>query len=129
MQDFPGGLPSQPFWGEGACVTQATPFRATQNRRVIVKSSDKTWSTGGRNGKPLQCSCRKKPMNSVKRQITPEDEPPRSEGVHHATGEERRTVTNSSRRKEASGQSGNDAQLWMCLVMKITSDAVKNNTA
>ena len=27
------------------------------------------------------------------------------------------------------GQSGNDAQLWMCLVVKVKSDAVKNNTA
>ena len=27
------------------------------------------------------------------------------------------------------GQSGNDAQLWMCLVMKVKSDAVKNNIA
>ena len=27
--------------------------RATQVRRVIVKSSDKTWSTGGGDGKPL----------------------------------------------------------------------------
>ena len=25
------------------------------------------------------------------------------------------------------GQSGYDAQLWMCLVMKVKSDAVKNN--
>ena len=27
------------------------------------------------------------------------------------------------------GQSGNDAQLWMCLVVKVKSDAVKNNIA
>ena len=27
------------------------------------------------------------------------------------------------------GQSGNDAQLWMCVVMKVKSDAVKNNIA
>jgi len=26
-------------------------------------------------------------------------------------------------------QSGNDAQLWMCLVAKVKSDAVKNNIA
>ena len=26
-------------------------------------------------------------------------------------------------------QSGSDAQLWMCLVVKVKSDAVKNNTA
>ena len=43
-----------------------------------MKSSDKTWSTGGGNGKPLQYSCRKKPMNSMKSQkdMTPEDETP-----------------------------------------------------
>ena len=27
------------------------------------------------------------------------------------------------------GQSGNNAQLWMCLVVKVKSDAVKNNSA
>ena len=26
-------------------------------------------------------------------------------------------------------QSGNNAQLWMCLVVKIKSEAIKNNTA
>ena len=32
----------------------AMPRRVTQDRQVIMKSSDKTWSTGGGNGKPLQ---------------------------------------------------------------------------
>ena len=27
------------------------------------------------------------------------------------------------------GQRGNDAQLWICLVVKVKSDAVKNNVA
>ena len=27
------------------------------------------------------------------------------------------------------GQSGNNTQLWMCLVMKVKSDAIKNNIA
>ena len=27
------------------------------------------------------------------------------------------------------GQSRNDAQLWMCLVVKVNSDAVKNSIA
>ena len=26
-------------------------------------------------------------------------------------------------------QSGNNAQLWMCLVIKVKSDAIKSNTA
>ena len=52
--------------------------RATQEGQVIVESSDKTWSTGGRNGKLFHYSCHENPMNSMKRQkdITLEDEPP-----------------------------------------------------
>ena len=44
-------------------------------------------------------------MNSVKGQkdMAPEDEPPRSEGVQYATGEEQRTTTNSFRRNEVAG--------------------------
>ena len=41
---------------------------ATQDRRVIVERSDRMWSTGEGNGKPLQYSCLEKPMNSMKRQ-------------------------------------------------------------
>ena len=49
-------------------------------------------------------------------------------------GEEHKTITNSSRKDEAEapkqlGQSGNHAQLWMCLVVKVKSNAVKNNIA
>ena len=40
----------------------AMPYRATQEGCVIVESS-KMWSTGGGNGKPLQYSCLKNPMN------------------------------------------------------------------
>ena len=47
---------------------RAMPCRATQDGRVIVKSSDKKWSIGGGNGKPLQYSCPETPMNSMKRQ-------------------------------------------------------------
>ena len=57
------------------------------------------WSTAEGNGKPLQYSCLKKTMNSMKRQkdMIPEDEPLRSVGVQYATGEEQR---NSSRKNE-----------------------------
>ena len=52
--------------------------RVTQGGQVIVKSSNKMWSTGRGSGKPLQCYCHEKPMNSMKRQkhMTLEDEPP-----------------------------------------------------
>ena len=65
----------------------------------MLESSDKMWSTGEGNGKPLQYSCLENPMNSMKRQkdMTLKDELPRSVGVQYATGEERR---NSSRENE-----------------------------
>ena len=55
---------------------------ATQDGWVMVESSDKTWSTGEGNGKPLQYSCLENPMDSMKRQKdrTLKDELPRSVG-------------------------------------------------
>ena len=44
------------------------PCRATQDRRVMVESSDKMWSAGEGNGKPLKQSCLENPMNSMKKQ-------------------------------------------------------------
>ena len=41
---------------------------ATQDGWVIVERSDKRWSSGEGNGKPLQYFCLEKPMNSMKRQ-------------------------------------------------------------
>ena len=60
------------------------------------------WSTGEGNGKPLQYSFLKNPMNSMKRQkgMRAEGEPPRLVGVQYATGEEWR---NSSRKNAESG--------------------------
>ena len=54
------------------------------------EESDKTWSTGGGNGKPLQYSFHENPMNIMKGQkdMTLEDKPPRLEDVQYATGEE-----------------------------------------
>ena len=66
------------------------PCRATQDGQVIVECSDKTWSTGKGNGKPLQHSCLENPMNSMKRQKdrTLKDELPRSVGAQYATGDQ-----------------------------------------
>ena len=80
------------------------PCKATHDTWVTVKSSDKTWSTGGENGKPFQYSCCENPMNGRKRQknMTLKDKPSRWEGVQYATGEEWIAITNSSRKnKEA----------------------------
>ena len=73
------------------------PYRATQFGQVMVESSDKIWSTGEENGKPLQYSCLENPMNSMKRQkdMTLKDELPRWEGAQYSTEEEQR---NNSRK-------------------------------
>ena len=64
-----------------------------------MASSDKTWSTGEGNGKSLQHSGLKNPMNNMKGQKdkTLKDELHRSVGAQYASGEEWR---NSSRRNE-----------------------------
>ena len=66
------------------------PCRATQDGRVMVGSSDKTWSTGEGHGKPLQSFYLENPMNSMKRQkdMTLKDELPRSVGTQYATGDQ-----------------------------------------
>ena len=65
----------------------------------MVESSDKIWSTGKGNGKPLQYSYLENPMNSMKRQKdrTLKDELPRSVGAQYATGDQWR---NNSRKNE-----------------------------
>ena len=64
-----------------------------------MESSDKTWSTGEGNDKPLQYSCLENPMISMKRQKdrTLKDELPRSVGTQYATGDQWR---NNSRKNE-----------------------------
>ena len=65
----------------------------------MVESSDKTWSTGEGNDKPLQYFCLENPMNSRKRQKdrTLEDKLLRSVGAQYATGDQWR---NNSRKSE-----------------------------
>ena len=65
----------------------------------MVENSDRMWSTGEGNGKPLQYSCLEKPMNSMKRQKdrTLKDELPRSVDTQYATGDQWR---NNSRKNE-----------------------------
>ena len=88
------------------------PCRATQDRQVMMESSNKMWSTGEGNGKPLQYSYLENNMNSMKRQKdrTMKDELPRSVGAQHATGDQWR---NNSKRMKRQGQSKNNTQLWM----------------
>ena len=72
---------------------------ATQDGRVMVERSDRMWSAGEGNGKPLQYSCLENHMNSMKRQIDRilKEELPRSVGAQYATGDQWR---NNSRKNE-----------------------------
>ena len=72
---------------------------ATQDGWVMVERSDRMWSTGEGNGKPLQYSCLENPMNSMKSQNDKilKEELPRSVGAQYATGDQWR---NNSRKNE-----------------------------
>ena len=58
--------------------------------------------------------------------MTLKDELPSSTGTQYATGEEWR---NSSRRNEVAEPKWNSTLLWMCLLERVKSDAIKNNIA
>ena len=70
---------------------------ATEDGQVMVERSDRMWSTGEGNSKPLQYSCLENPMNSMKRQKyrTLKDELPRS--AQYATGDQ---WSNNSRKTQ-----------------------------
>ena len=72
---------------------------ATQDGQVMVERSDRMWSTGEGNGKPLQYSCLENPRNSMKRQNDRmlKEELPWSVGAQCATGDQWR---NNSRKNE-----------------------------
>ena len=62
----------------------------TQDEQVMVERSDRMWSAGEGNGKPLQYSCLENPMNSIKKQNDRilKEELPRSIGAQYATGDQ-----------------------------------------
>ena len=93
--------------------------RATQDRRVMVESSDKTWSTGERNGKPLQYSCLENLMNSLERQKYRilKDELPRLVGAQYATEDQWRS--NSRKNEETEPKQKQHA------VVDVTGDGSK----
>ena len=84
-----------------------------------MERSDRMWSAGEGNGKPLQYSCLEKPMNSMKRQrdTTLKDELPRSIGAQYATGEEWRS--NSKKNEET------EPKQKQCPVVDVAGDGSK----
>ena len=92
---------------------------ATQDGRGMVERSDRTWSTGEENGKPLRYSCLENPMNSMKRQNDRilKEEHPRSVGAQYATGDLWR---NNSRKNE-----GMEPKQKQYPVVDVTGDGSK----
>ena len=101
------------------------PWGATQDGRVMVERSDRMWSTGEGNGKPLQYSCLE---NSMKKQNDTilKEELPRLVGAQYATGDQWK---NNSRKNE-----GMKPKQKQYPVVDVTGDrrrsnAVKSNIA
>ena len=99
------------------------PCRATKDRRVMVESSDKMWSTGKGNGKPLQYSCLENPMSNMKRQkdTTLKDELPSLVGTQYAPGDQWRSNSRKSEEMEPKQKqhpvadvTGNGSKVWCC---------------
>ena len=68
-------------------------------------------------------------MNSIKRQkdMRPENEPPQIRRC--PLGKSRGQLLIAPKRVKRLSQSRNTTQLWMCLMVKVKSDAVNNKIA
>ena len=78
------------------------PCGATHDGWVMVERSDRMWSTGEGNGKPLQYSCLENVMNSMKRQNDRilKEELPRLVGAQYATGDQWRNKSRKNKGME-----------------------------
>ena len=100
--------------------------RSTQNGRVMVESSNKMWSTGERNGKPLQYSSLENPTNSMKWQKDRTLKDELSVG-RCLICYWRRMEKKLQKKMKRLSQNENNAQLWMWLGIEVKSKAVKNS--
>ena len=84
-----------------------------------MERSDRMWSTGEGNGKPLQYSCLENSMNSMKRQNDRilKEELPRSVGAQYATGDQWRNNSRKNDRMESKQK--------QCQVVDVTGDRIK----
>ena len=101
---------------------------AIQDGWVRVERSDRMWSTGEGNGKPLQYSCLENPMNSMKRQNDRilKEKLSRSVGAQYATGDQWR---NNSRKNEGMEPKQKQHPVVDVLVIEVRSEVVKSNIA
>ena len=89
----------------------------------VTSTTDRTWSTGEGNGKPIQYSCLGNPMNSMKRQYDriPKEELTRSLGAQYATGDQRRNNYRKNEGMEPKQKqypvvdvTGDRGKIWCC---------------
>ena len=94
----------------------------------MVVSSDKAWSTGKGNSKPLLYSCLENPIYSMKRQNdrTVKEELPRSLGAQYATGDQWR---NNLRKNEEMEPKQKQHPVVDVMEMEVKFNAVKSNIA
>ena len=102
--------------------------RASQDRRVMVEMSDRMWSTGEGNGKPLQYSCLENPMNSMTRQNDRilKEELPRLVGAQYATGDQ---WINNSRKNEGMEPKQKEYPVVDVTGIEARADAIKSSIA
>ena len=86
------------------------------NGQVMVERSDRMWSIGERNGKPLQFSCLENPVKRQNDRIL-KGELPRSVAAQYATGDQWR---NNSRKNE-----GMEPKQKQYSVVDVTGDRSK----
>ena len=90
---------------------------------LLEEGSDRIWSTGEGNGKPLHYSCLENPMNSMKRQNDRifKEELSGSVGAQYATGDQWRNNSRKNERMEPKQKqypvvdvTGNRSKVWCC---------------
>ena len=93
-----------------------------------MERSDRMWSIGQGNGKPLQYSCLENAMNSMKRQNNRmlKEELPRSVGAQYATGDQWR---NNSSKNEVMEPKQKQFPAVDVTGDRTRSDAVKSSIA
>ena len=101
-------------------------------RQARVKSSDKMCTAGGGNGDtPIFLGQEPHEQYENTKDMAPEDEPPTSPGrkvFSMLQGNSGRQLLIAPERTKQPDRSGNDTQLWVCLVIKV-KDVVKNSIA
>ena len=93
----------------------------------MVERSDRIWSTGEGNSKPLQYSCLENPMNSMKRQKdrTLKDEFSKWVGAQYATGDQWRNNSRRNEGKELKQTNKQTKKTPKCLVVDMIGNRSK----